>query len=148
MFGFWVFLMSDAILFGLLFATYVTMLHPTAGGPGPRNLRHPERLHRNPRAADEQLHFRHGLASLKIRATAAVRLLAWLGVTLILAVLFSGFELHDFLSMFHKGGVPSRSGFLSAFFALVPLHGLHVTAGCIWMVAWSARSRSTASIRT
>lgn len=54
---------------------------------------------------------------------------------IILAVIFLGFEVHDFFSMFHKGGAPTRSGFLSAFFALVPLHGLHVTTGCIWMVA-------------
>ena len=60
-------------------------------------------------------------------------LLIWLGVTLCLAVIFLGLEVHYFLSMFRKGGVPTRSGFLSAFFALVPLHGLHVTSalsGC------------------
>lgn len=65
--------------------------------------------------------------------------MAWLGLTLVLAVIFLGFEVHDFVSMFHKGGWPSRSGFLSAFFALVPLHGLHVTAGCVWMVALVAQ---------
>ena len=51
------------------------------------------------------------------------------------ALTFLGFEIHDFMSMANKGGVPSRSGFLSAFFALVPLHGLHVTFGCLWLVA-------------
>jgi cytochrome o ubiquinol oxidase subunit 3 len=56
-------------------------------------------------------------------------------VTLLLGLVFLGFEVHDFLSMAQKGGVPSRSGFLSAFFALVPLHGLHVLAGSIWLVA-------------
>jgi cytochrome o ubiquinol oxidase subunit 3 len=52
-----------------------------------------------------------------------------------LGALFLGFEVHDFLSMFQKGGGPGRSAYLSAFFALVPLHGLHVTSGIIWMLA-------------
>jgi cytochrome o ubiquinol oxidase subunit 3 len=63
------------------------------------------------------------------------RLLGWLGVTLVLGLIFLGFEVRDFLSMAEKGGIPSRSGFLSAFFALVPLHGLHVIAGSLWLVA-------------
>ena len=62
------------------------------------------------------------------------RLIEWLVVTLVLGVSFLGFELHDFITMFSKGGVPSRSGFLSAFFDLVPLHGLHVIGGCIWLI--------------
>ena len=61
-------------------------------------------------------------------------LIGWLVVTLMLALVFLGFEVHDFLTMFAAGGGPDRSGFLSAFFSLVPLHGLHVTSGCIWMV--------------
>jgi cytochrome o ubiquinol oxidase subunit 3 len=63
-----------------------------------------------------------------------IRLIVWLAITLILGVAFLGFELHDFSTMFAKGGVPSRSGFLSAFFGLVPLHGLHVAAACIWLI--------------
>jgi cytochrome o ubiquinol oxidase subunit III len=58
----------------------------------------------------------------------------WLGVTLLLGLAFLGFELHDFATMFGDGATPDRSGFLSAFFALVPTHGLHVAAGCIWIV--------------
>jgi cytochrome o ubiquinol oxidase subunit 3 len=57
-----------------------------------------------------------------------------LALTLPLGAVFLGFELNDFATMFAKGGVPSRSGFLSAFFDLVPLHGLHVLAGSIWLV--------------
>jgi cytochrome o ubiquinol oxidase subunit III len=139
LFGFWVFLMSDAILFGLLFATYATMLHATAGGPGP------EKLFNIKSAFIETVallssSFTYGMASLALKFGRGRRpLLSWLGVTLILAIIFLGFEVHDFFSMFHKGGVPSRSGFLSAFFALVPLHGLHVTTGCVWMVALVAQ---------
>ncbi|MGH7091374.1 MAG: cytochrome c oxidase subunit 3 [Stellaceae bacterium] len=135
LFGFWVFLMSDAIVFGVLFATYATMLHSTAGGPGPA------KLYNIGSAFAETLallssSFTFGMASLSLKhGERRGPLLAWLGVTLCLAAIFLGLETHDFLSMFHNGGGPTRSGFLSSFFSLVPLHGLHVTTGCIWMVA-------------
>ena len=138
-FGFWVFLMSDAILFGLLFATYVTMVGSTAGGPGPKDL-----FDLNSAFIETLLllasSFTFGMASLALKYRHdRNRLLGWLGLTLLLGLVFLGFELHDFGSMADKGGVPSRSGFLSAFFALVPLHGLHVAAGSLWLVAIAAQ---------
>jgi cytochrome o ubiquinol oxidase subunit 3 len=133
-FGFWVFLMSDLVLFGLLFATYVAMLGATAGGPGPKDLF-------DIKSAGIETFvlltssFTFGMASLALKyGRHKLRLLFWLVVTLILGVIFLAFEVHDFITMFEKGGVPSRSGFLSAFFALVPTHGLHVTAGSIWII--------------
>lgn len=135
MFGFWVFLMSDAILFGLVFATYVTSLHATAGGPGPRDLYDIKSVFIETLLLLASS-FTFGMASLALKYKhGKARLVGWLVLTLVLGVAFLGLELHDFSSMFAKGGVPSRSGFLSAFFGLVPLHGLHVTAGCIWLVA-------------
>ena len=84
--------------------------------------------------------FTFGMASLALKYRhGTVRLLSWLGVTLLLGLAFLALELHDFASMFAKGGVPSRSGFLSAFFDLVPLHGLHVAAGCLWLVSLAAQ---------
>jgi cytochrome o ubiquinol oxidase subunit III len=75
------------------------------------------------------------MASLSLKyGTSRVPLVLWLCLTLALAAVFLGFESHDFISMFHKGGPPTRSGYLSAFFALVPLHGLHVTTASIWMI--------------
>ena len=134
MFGFWLFLMSDAVLFGMVFATYVTSLHATAGGPGPHDLYDIRSVFIETLLllassatfgmASLALKYQHGKASL----------IGWLAVTLLLGVAFLGFESHDFITMFAKGGVPSRSGFLSAFFDLVPLHGLHVTGGCIWLI--------------
>jgi cytochrome o ubiquinol oxidase subunit III len=134
-FGFWVSMMSDLIVFGLLFATYVTMTGATAGGPGPKDLFDIKS------AFIETLvlltsSFTFGMAALALKYSHdRSRLLFWLAVTLALGAVFLAFELHDFMTMFDKGGVPSRSGFLSAFFALVPLHGLHVTAASIWIVA-------------
>ncbi|MGH8260035.1 MAG: cytochrome c oxidase subunit 3, partial [Steroidobacteraceae bacterium] len=135
LFGFWVFLMSDAIIFGLLFATYAAMIHSTASGPRPHE------LYDIRSALEETLalltsSFTFGMASLSLKHGKSVRpLLLWLGVTFCLGVFFLSREVQDFLSMLAKGGGPMRSGYLSSFFALVPLHGLHVTAGCIWMLA-------------
>ena len=134
MFGFWVFLMSDTILFGMVFATYITSVDATAGGPGPRDLYDI----RNVFAETLLLlasSFTFGMASLALKYKHdMVRLISWMVLTLVLGLAFLGFELHDLATMFAKGSVPSRSGFLSAFFDLVPLHGLHVLAGCLWLV--------------
>ena len=133
-FGFWIFLMSDAVLFALLFAVYGTQLAATAGAPGP--------------AAEFKLgsafwetmvlltsSFTFGMASLAMKyARSRLWLVIMLLVTLVLGVIFIGMELHDFATMFRDQAWPERSGFLSAFFALVPTHGLHVTVGCCWIV--------------
>jgi cytochrome o ubiquinol oxidase subunit 3 len=133
-FGFWVFLMSDAILFGLVFATYVTSVNATAGGPGPRQLYDIGSVFTQTLVLLASS-FTFGMASLAMKYRhRRARLIGWLALTLLLAAVFLGFELNDFAAMFAKGGVPSRSGFLSAFFDLVPLHGLHVLAGSIWLV--------------
>ena len=134
MFGFWIFLMSDAVLFALLFAVYGTELAATAGAPGP--------------AAEFKLgsafvetvvlltsSFTFGMASLAMKYRRPRSLMVGMLVaTLGLGVLFLGLELHDFATMFADGAYPTRGGFLSAFFALVPTHGLHVAAGCCWIV--------------
>ena len=135
MFGFWVFLMSDAILFGMVFASYVTSVNATAGGPGPHDLYGITSVFIETMVLLASS-FTFGMASLAMKYRHSERrLVAWLLVTLLLGLAFIGVELHDFASMAAKGGVPTRSGFLSAFFDLVPLHGLHVAAGCLWMIA-------------
>ncbi|TNE34398.1 MAG: cytochrome o ubiquinol oxidase subunit III [Alphaproteobacteria bacterium] len=133
-FGFWVFLMSDLIIFGLMFATYVSMLSGTAGGPGPADVF-------NLKSAFIQTmilltsSLTFGFGSLAMRHEHNPRaLLGWLAVTLLLGIAFLYFEGRDFTDMFAKGATPMRSGFLSAFFGLVPLHGLHVASGCLWII--------------
>lgn len=135
LFGFWVFLMSDAIIFGLLFATYAVMLHARAGGPGPKSLYDIKTAFIETLALLSSS-FTYGMASLTLKhGKRPAPLLAWLVATMCLGALFLRLEVQDFLSMFHQGAGPDRSGYLSAFFALVPLHGLHVTSGIIWMLA-------------
>lgn len=134
--GFWLFMMSDLIIFGLMFATYVTMLTPEsfAGGPTPKE------LFELPGAAMETAAlltstFTFGMASLAIKYDRGLgKVMPWLLVTLAFGVVFLALEAREFGHMLAEGAVPQRSGFLSAFFGLVPLHGAHVTAGAIWLV--------------
>ena len=134
LFGFWVFLMSDAVLFALLFATYGVMLPATVGGPTPAS------EYKILPALLETLalltsSFTFGMASVAMKYGASRRqLFGWRGVTLVLGVAFLGMEMHDFATMFGDGAYPTRSGYLSSFFALAPLHGLHVFFGSIWII--------------
>ena len=134
--GFWLFMMSDLIIFGLMFATYVTMLTPISFAGGPR----PKELFELPGAAMETAAlltstFTFAMASLAIKYDRGPsQVVAWLLVTLALGLVFLGLETREFAHMLAEGAVPERSGFLSAFFGLVPLHGVHVTAGAIWLV--------------
>ena len=104
MFGFWVFLMSDAILFSMVFATYVASVNATAGGPGPHELSDIKSVFiETPLLLASSFTF--GMASLALKYKhGTARLIGWLVVTLALGVAFLGFELHDFASMFAKGG--------------------------------------------
>jgi cytochrome o ubiquinol oxidase subunit 3 len=138
-FGFWVFLMSDALIFALLFATYGVMLRATAGGPTPASeYKIGATFVETLVLLTSSLTF--GMASVALKHGTHVRkILGWLAVTLALGVLFLGLELHDFSDMFAHGAYPTRSGYLSAFFGLVPLHGLHVLAGCVWIVVMTTQ---------
>ncbi|MDB6454025.1 cytochrome c oxidase subunit 3 [Falsirhodobacter sp. 20TX0035] len=134
-FGFWVFMMSDAILFGLLFATYVVLQGNLNGGPGPAELfEMPSVLIQTVLLLTSSL--TAGLAQLAMKHELGTRrIVLWLLISLGLGLAFLTMEMRDFLTMTSKGGVPQASGFLSAFFALVPLHGLHVAATCLWLLA-------------
>ena len=131
-FGFWIFLMSDAVLFALLFAIYGTMLGATAGAPGPA-----QEFKIGPAFIETLLlltsSFTFGMASIALKQDVrARRLVLWLVATLVLGLAFLAMEGHDFATMAGDHATPIHSGFLSAFFVLVGMHGLHVTIGAIW----------------
>ncbi len=133
-FGFWIFLMSDAVLFALLFAIYGTMLRGTAGAPGPAQI-----FKIGPAFIETMLllssTFTFGMASIALKRDARnKRLVFWLVATLLLGLGFLGMEINDFAGMVAQHATPERSGFLSAFFVLVGMHGLHVSIGSLWMV--------------
>lgn len=138
-FGFWVFLMSDLIIFGLMFATYISMETNTAGGPGPRDLFSlSSAFIQTLLLLGSSVTF--GMASLALKHEFGfAAILRWLAVTFALGAAFLVFELRDFTDMFSQGADPTRSGFLSAFFGLVPLHGVHVASGMIWMLIMVAQ---------
>ena len=139
-FGFWVFLMSDAVIFALLFATYGVMLVGTAGGPTPTS-----EYKIGPAFVETLIlltsSLTFGLASLATKHERVRALTGWLSVTAALGVAFLLLEAHDLATMIGHGAVPSRSGYLSAFWALVPLHGLHVLAGLVWMAVMAVQLR-------
>lgn len=138
LFGFWVFLMSDAVIFALLIATYGVMLPATMGGPTPAS-----EYEIGPIFIETLIlltsSFTFAMATVARRSGGRGGLIGWLAATLALGLAFLAMEGRDFVTMFADGAVPSRSGFLSAFFALVPLHGLHVAAGAVWIVVMIAQ---------
>ncbi|MDA8564188.1 cytochrome c oxidase subunit 3 [Mariniblastus sp.] len=134
LFGFWVFMMSDLILFGLLFAVYLTTIGVTAGGPGPKELFDFTSLGiQTALLLTSSMTIGMAMFAMK-HPRCNWQLVPWLLVTLALGIGFLFFEVTDFINMAAAGGVPSRSGYLSAFYALVGLHGFHVAAGSVWMI--------------
>ncbi|MEF9413719.1 cytochrome o ubiquinol oxidase subunit III [Ralstonia sp. SM1864_UCD524_TZ4] len=130
--GFWLYLMSDCLIFAILFATFGVLSGSTAGGPGGRQ------LFELPFVLAETMlllvsSYTFGIALLKQDADAAPRMVRWLGVTFLLGALFVGMELYEFSHLLHEGAGPGVSAYLSAFFTLVGTHGLHVTAGLLWL---------------
>jgi cytochrome o ubiquinol oxidase subunit 3 len=132
-FGFWLYLMGDAVIFALLFATYVIMVKNTAGGPGGKAL-----FSLNNAAIETALllvsSMTFGFASLCSRTGNRGAVLAWLLITFVLGASFVFLEIREFAGMIKAGAGPDRSGFLSAFFTLVGTHGLHVSFGLTWIL--------------
>ncbi|MDB5177927.1 MAG: cyoC [Candidatus Saccharibacteria bacterium] len=131
--GFWLYLMTDCVLFASLFATYA-VLHPaTAGGPSSSE------LFGLPMALTETIilltsSFTCGLAMLALRQNNLRQLIIWLAVTYILGVSFLTIELSEFTMLVQDGHSWQQSAFLSAFFTLVGTHGLHIFIGLLWLL--------------
>lgn len=137
-FGFWLYLMSDAIIFALLFATFAVMVNNTAGGPAGKDV-----FDLSNTFAETMLllfsSITFGFATLAMRANKRGGLLIWLAVTFVLGLGFVGLEIREFTGMAEAGAGPGRSGFLSAFFTLVGTHGLHVSFGLVWIVIMASQ---------
>ncbi|MCY7399100.1 MAG: cytochrome o ubiquinol oxidase subunit III [Sphingomonas bacterium] len=130
--GFWIYLMSDALLFAALFATFGVLGTSYAGGPIPREIFELPLVALNT-AILLVSSITYGFAMLSMDQGAAKRTQAWLAVTALLGATFVGIELYEFSVLIAEGATPQRSGFLSAFFTLVGTHGLHVTFGIVWI---------------
>jgi len=138
-YGFWIFLLSDIIMFSALFASYAVLNGQTAGGPTGREL---FELHH---VGVETLSllfssYTCGLALLAVERRRMTAFYVCSALTFGLGATFLGLELSEFAGLIARGAGPSRSAFLSAFFSLVGLHGAHVTAGLCWLTFMVAQT--------
>jgi len=131
--GFWIYIMSDCILFATLFATYAVLSSSFAGGITPKDL-----FDLNFVAVETALllfsSFTFGMAMLFAQKKDVGKLLLWLGITFSLGFGFLCMELYEFYHFTHEGAGYDSSAYWSSFYALVGTHGLHVFAGMLWMV--------------
>ncbi|MFC3394787.1 cytochrome o ubiquinol oxidase subunit III [Brenneria rubrifaciens] len=131
-FGFWIYLMSDCILFASLFATYAVLVNGTAGGPAGKDIFDLSFV----LVETFALLFSsitYGMAMLAMNKGNKSQVITWLGLTFMFGLAFIAMEIYEFYHLIAEGYGPDRSAFLSAFFALVGTHGIHVTAGLIWL---------------
>src|ERR1700724_160422 len=137
-YGFWIFLLSDIVMFSALFASYAVLVHATAGGPTGAQ------LFNQVTVAIETAcllisSYTCGLMSLAINSRRYLRIYLAALITFALGAAFLALEIREFAGMIAIGATPQRSAFLSAFFALVGCHGLHVAAGLIWLAVMMAQ---------
>jgi cytochrome o ubiquinol oxidase subunit 3 len=133
LFGFWIYLMSDCLLFAALFATYGVLGGSYAGGPTAKELFELPLVALNTSMLLLSS-ITYGFAILGMQAGRVGAVQSWLAITALFGAAFVTIELYEFHHLFSIGATPQRSAFLSAFFTLVSTHGLHVTAGLIWLV--------------
>jgi cytochrome o ubiquinol oxidase subunit 3 len=137
-YGFWIFLLSDIVMFSAFFAGYAVLAHATAGGPGGVQLF-------NQRSVAIETgcllasSYTCGLMSLAVTSRRYVFTYLTALMTFVLGVWFLALEFREFAGMIAIGAGPQRSAFLSAFFTLVGCHGLHVTAGLVWLAVMMAQ---------
>jgi cytochrome o ubiquinol oxidase subunit 3 len=137
-YGFWIFILSDIIMFAALFATYAVLVGQTAGGPAGHDLFDLRNV-----AVETALllasSFTCGLASIAADTRSTIWFQLAMAVTCVLGLGFLALEGREFASLVARGAGPTRSAFLSAFFTLVGCHGLHVSAGILWLLTMMAQ---------
>lgn len=146
-FGFWVYLMTDCVLFASLFATFAVLRNSTFGGPGGSD------LFSLPFVLIETLalltsSFTCGLGLLAAKRGDKQQVLVLFSITFLLGVFFLTMEITEFHHLVQEGNSWRRSGFLSSFFTLVATHGLHITAGLLWMAVLMVRTLKQSIGRT
>ncbi len=132
-FGFWLYLMTDCIIFATLFAVFAVMSHEFAGGPTPKELFDLQGVAIETGALLISS-ITYGFAMLAAYKGNKGAVMGWLIVTFLLGASFVSMEIREFSHMIADGAGPDRSAFLSSFFTLVGTHGLHVSIGLLWMV--------------
>ena len=137
-YGFWIFLLSDIVMFSAIFAAYAVLSHATAGGPSGAQL-----FNQSSVAIETACllasSYTCGLMSMAIGSRRYALIYLTAVVTFVLGACFLALEVREFAGMIAMGAGPQRSAFLSSFFTLVGCHGLHVTAGLLWLVVMMAQ---------
>ena len=137
-YGFWIFLLSDIIMFSAFFATYAVLSDATAGGPTGKQL-----FDLNNVAIETAClllsSFTCGLASIGASRGRVLMFQGAMAITFVLGAIFIFLEVREFVDLIHQGAPPERSAFLSAFFTLVGCHGLHVSLGLLWLLTMMAQ---------
>jgi cytochrome o ubiquinol oxidase subunit 3 len=131
--GFWIYLMSDCLIFACLFATYAVLGRNYAGGPSGAELFDLKLVAINT-AFLLVSSITYGFSMLAAQRKDLKKTLVWLAITGVLGLCFLALEIYEFMHLIHLGAGPQRSGFLTSFFALVGTHGLHVLFGIVWLV--------------
>jgi len=138
--GFWLYLMSDCLVFACLFAVYAVVGRSFAAGPSGADL-FDLRLVALNTAFLLFSSITYGFAMIEMQRKRKGAMMAWLAITALFGAAFIGVELYEFAHLIREGAVPQRSAFLSAFFALVGTHGLHVSVGIVWLVTLMVQVR-------
>jgi cytochrome o ubiquinol oxidase subunit III len=137
-YGFWIFLLSDIVMFSAFFATYAVLVGQTAAGPSGRDLF--DLSNTGIETACLLLSsFACGIATVGVQAHRGSWFYGAMAATFVLGAAFIGLEVREFVGLVAQGAGPTRSAFLSAFFTLVGCHGLHVTAGLLWLLTMMAQ---------
>jgi cytochrome o ubiquinol oxidase subunit III len=137
-YGFWIFLLSDFVIFACLFATWGVLVDATDGGPTTKELFKLDVVAVET-AALLFSSYACGLAGIAAERRRALQFQLWMLVTAALGALFLGLEIMEFRDLIEQGAGPERSAFLSAFFTLVGCHGLHVSLGLLWLFTMMAQ---------
>ena len=137
-YGFWIFLLSDIIMFSVFFAAYTVLVGETAGGPGGKQLFDLGNTEMETGCLLSSS-FTCGLASLAARVRNKTWFYSAMSVTFLFGLGFLSLEINEFYGMVAANDGPTRSAFLSAFFALVGCHGMHVTVGSLWLLTMMAQ---------
>lgn len=140
MLGFWLYMLSDSLIFAALFAAYEVLSYDTSisGGPSPHDVASPIYAYVETVVLFTSV-LAYGFAMVELRRGRSRTLMMWIAVAFVIGLAFVGMEWRELAGLAQGGAVPQRSGYLSIFFTLIVVHGIHIAFGLLWMVVMLAQ---------